>query len=562
MKYSEFIDLYEKLFSTSKKLEKVDLLADFLKNLHKQGNSKWIYLLRGKVLPDYDTREFGISQQSVMKAIKFAYGVNSEKIMEIYKKSGDLGDIAFELAEKRRQNVLFSSRLSVGKVFENLQKILDVAGKGAVDKRISFVAELLTSASGREARYIIRTLLGELRVGVADALLIGAIVKAYYDGEMKEKIEYAYNLANDFALVFDAAAKGEEEIRKINIVPGRPNKVMLPVKVEEISEAFRICGKPAALEHKYDGFRMLINKNGEEIKLFTRNLENVTLQFPDVVKTVRKNVKGDSFILDSEVVGYDPKTKKYEPFESISQRIKRKYDIEKLILELPVEINVFDIIYYNGKSLLEEIFSERRKIVEKIVKIENMKIRPSFILFTDDEKKALEFYENALKIGEEGIIVKKLDAPYKPGRRTGYMVKLKPIAADLDLVIVGAEYGSGKRAGWLTSYIVACSHEGKFLEVGMVSSGLKEKGEGTSYEEMTKLLKSLIVKEEGKKVIVNPKIVVSVAYQNIQSSPSYSAGYALRFPRIINYRIDRDIGDIATLKDIKREAEKERYRKM
>ncbi|MEK6852557.1 MAG: ATP-dependent DNA ligase, partial [Nanoarchaeota archaeon] len=355
-----------------------------------------------------------------------------------------------------------------------------------------------------------------------------------------------------------AAKKGRKELEKTQIIPGRPLNVMLPVKVEEIEEAFRICGKPAAIEHKYDGFRVTIHKKGKDIWLFTRRLENVTKQFPDVVKVIKSNVKGESFILDSEVVGYDSKTGKYKPFESISQRIKRKYDIEKLEKELPVEINVFDILYYNGKSLLDEEFRERRKVVEKIIKKESYRIKPSFQIVTDSEEKAMEFYHEALKTGEEGIMIKKIDAPYRQGRRVGYIVKMKPVVKDLDLVIVGAEYGSGKRGGKLTSYIVACLSDGKFLEVGKVSSGLKEieSEEGTTYDEMTKLLKPLIIEEKENRVNVEPKIIVSVTYQNIQKSPSYDSGWALRFPRITAYRPDRRTNDITTLGDIQKEAKK------
>jgi DNA ligase-1 len=489
-----------------------------------------------------------------------SYGIKAENVHSRFRKIGDLGEIAEEFASKRRQNTLFSKRLETGKVFDNLRKLLEIEGSGSVERKLGLVAELLNSATGKEAKYIVRTLLNDLRVGVADALLVDALAKAFYAGEedAKKKIEEAQDLANDFALVFSEAAKGKKNFDSIEIMPGKPMKTMLAVKVEDFEDAFRICGSPAALEFKYDGFRMLINKDKEgKITLFTRKLENVTKQFPDVVSAVRKQVKGESFILDSEVVGYDAKTGKYKPFEYVSQRIRRKYDIDKLIAELPVEVNVFDVIYLNGKSLMSVQFRERRKQLERIVKSEPRKIRVAEQIIASTEAEAKKFYEKALKIGEEGIMFKSLEAPYKSGRRVGYMVKLKPIVNDLDLVIVGAEYGSGKRAGWLTSYIVACRDKNNFLEIGKVSSGLKEKEEeGTSYDEMTKLLKPLIAEEEGKEVKVKSKIVVSVTYQNIQESPSYSSGYALRFPRITQYRPDRSTGDIATLDDIKREVKK------
>jgi DNA ligase-1 len=564
MHYSKFAELYENLFATSKKLEKISILTDFLKKLQKEGKSEWIYLLRGKVLPDYDAGEFGISEQLAIKAISFSYGISKEKVVEKFKKIGDLGEIVEEFNQKKKQSALFSSRLTVEKVFDNLKKIVFITGKGAIEKKIILISELLNSASGKEAKYIIRTLLNDLKIGVADATLIGAISSAFFENqdEMPEKVEEAYDLANDFALVFEAAKKGEKALSEVTLMPGKPLKVMLAVKVEDFSEAFRICGKPAAIENKYDGFRMVIHKYEEKIVLFTRKLENVTKQFPDVVEVVKRNVKGESFILDSEVVGYDNSVKKYKPFEAISQRIKRKYDIEKLIKMLPVEVNIFDVLYYNGESLLGKPFAERRKIVEKIVKPEEWKIRPSLQIVASDEKEAQKFYENALKLGEEGVMVKRLDAPYKQGRKVGYMVKMKPVLQDIDLVIVGAEYGTGKRGGWLTSYIVACKDGKKFLEVGKVSSGLKEKEEeGTTYDEMTSLLKPLIIEEKGNEIKIKPKIVVSVTYQNIQQSPSYSSGYALRFPRITHYRPDKSLDEIATLNEIQREARKQNAQK-
>ncbi len=561
MRYSEFVEVYEELSKTTKRLEKEDILAKFFLKLSKHGKSEWVYLLHGRVLPDYDSREFGISRQLAIKAMSISFGIKPEKILERLKKIGDLGEVAEEFLDKKKQSRLFSSKLSVDKVFENLNKLFFIEGKGAVDKKMILISEILVSAEKGEVKYIIRTLLNDLRIGVAEGTLRDALAKAFFPNEieMKELIGEAYDLANDYALVFEAAVKGKDALQNISLVPGKPMRVMLPIKVIDIHEAFRVCGSPIAIEHKYDGFRMIIHKIDDKIFLFTRKLENVTKQFPDVVDAVRKYVKGKNFILDSEVVGYDSKTNKYKPFEAISQRIKRKYDIDKLIEKLPVEINIFDVVYYNDKNFFLTHFSERRKLIEKIIPNIEKVIRPSMQFITDNVDEALEFYKKALKSGEEGIMIKKLDAPYKPGRLVGYMAKMKPENTDLDVVIVGAEYGNGKRAGGLTSYIIACGdneHSGKFLEIGKVSSGLKEKEqeEGTTYDEMTKLLKPLIISEKDNIVRVSPKVVVSVTYQNIQKSLNYSSGFALRFPRIKNYRPDKPLSEIATLKDIEKES--------
>jgi DNA ligase 1 len=560
MQYSEFVDVYEALASTTKRLEKVDILSKLLKKL--DGKEEWVYLLRGRVFPDYDESEFGISTQLVIKAISRTAGVSEDKISTKFRKIGDLGDIADDIVGKKKQSTLFSKNLSVDLVFSNLRKISGIEGKGSVDKKMALISELLGNASGAEAKYVVRTLLNDLRVGVADATLRDAIGKAFFEGDkdVLELLEVAYDRVNDFAEVLKSARRGKKSLEKVELIPGRPIKVMLPVKVIDLEEAFRICGKPLAVEHKYDGFRVLINYDGKEVSLFTRKLDNVTKQFPDVVEAVKKYVMGKSFVLDSEVVGYTEKNskRKYEPFEAISQRIRRKYDISDLVKKLPVEINVFDIIYHNGKSVIEEPFTKRRKLLEKIITEKKWKIRLSTQFVSDDEKKIMKFYKDALRIGEEGVMFKKLDAPYRPGRRVGYMVKMKPADKDLDLVIVGAEYGTGKRSGGLTSYIVACSNGNKFLEVGKVSSGLKEKEEmgGITYTEMDKLLKPLIIHDTKTGVVVKPKIIVSVTYQNIQPSPRYSSGFAMRFPRITHYRPERGLFDIATLSDIKKERER------
>ena len=354
-----------------------------------KGHEEWVYLLRGRVFPDYDEREFGISTQLTIKAISKASGISVEKIVEKFKKVGDVGEIAEELIGNKRQSTLFSKRLKVDKVFGNLHKLSEIEGTGSVDRKLGFVIELLTSASGAEAKYIVRTLLNDLRIGVAEAIIRDSISKAFFEGdeEMASKIEEAHDLSNDFAEVLTSAYRGKKGFLKIGLVPGRAMKVMLPVKVNNLQEAFRICGKPLAVEHKYDGFRVVINKDEKgNVSLFTRRLDNVTKQFPDVVEVVKEKIKAKSFILDTEVVGYDSLKKKYLPFEAISQRIRRKHGIEDLKKKLPVEINVFDIMYLEGKSVTNLPFEERRKLIERVVKSERWKVRLSKKFVSDSER--------------------------------------------------------------------------------------------------------------------------------------------------------------------------------
>jgi len=562
MNYKDLCEVYEKLESTSKGLEKTKILSEFLHKLKEE--SKTIYLLQGRVFPDYDQRETGISEQLAIKAIAKSFGLNEEKIVSEFRKLGDLGKVAEQEIKNKKQSSLFSQKLTTQKVLINLQKLSSLEGKGTVENKINLIIELLHAASGVEAKYIIRTLLGDLKIGIGSGLLRDSIVDfCFKPSNINEKKKYAdilqsaYDKSNDLSEVFEKAM--ENKLEDVYLSPGKPIKVMLFPKAENIKDAFEIVGKPAAFEFKYDGFRMAINKeeNGK-ITIFTRRLENVTKQFPDAVKYVNDQVHGKSFILDTEAVGYDRKTGKYKPFQDISQRIKRKYDIDKLESELPVELNVFDIIYYDSKSLINTPFLERRKLIEKIVNPIKYKIRLSEQIITDSEDKADKFYQRALAEGQEGLMVKNLSSGYKPGARIGYAVKLKPDADDFDLVITGAEYGTGKRAGWLTSFDVSCSDEGgNLLEIGKVSTGLKEKEEqGLSFIEVTKKLKHLITKTEGKHVLIKPELIATIGYQNIQRSPTYTSGYALRFPRFKALRPDRGIKDIASLSEVEREAGK------
>jgi DNA ligase-1 len=569
MDYSVLVQVYERLEATTKRLEKTRIVAEFLKGVTPESLPHVILLLQGTVLPSHDERKLGVADRLVMKSIAVTSGMSADEIEQQWKRLGDLGEVARELAGKKRQRTLFSQKLTVKKVFSNLTRLTEFEGAGTVDQKVKLIAELLSSAEPVEAKYIVRTIMEELRVGVASGVLRDAIVWANFGEESKisyEKkdlkigdreaynrcaivVQEAFDVCNDFATVAIAANEGLEALKKIGMKVGVPIKVMLALKAENAKEGLETVGTPAELEYKYDGFRMQIHKWDNQLKIFTRRLEDVTAQFPEVVGFVKKLVKGSSYIIDSEAVGYDARTKKYLPFQNISQRIKRKYDIDELSQKLPVELNIFDIVYYEGKNLIYQPFEERRKLIEKIVTEEPWKLVLAKKKVAKNAREVEAFFKEALEKGMEGLMLKSLKARYKPGARVGYMLKLKPTIDALDLVVVGAEWGEGKRSSWLSSYTIACiDEEGKFLEMGKVSTGLKEKSEeGVSFEEMTEVLKPLIVKEKGREATVKPKIVVSVAYSEIQKSPSYSSGFALRFPRFVAIRYDRGKDDVATL---------------
>lgn len=562
MEYLKLAELYRKLEAFTEKSEKTHILARFILEIPEEVLSKALLLIQGTVYYPWEERKIGIGEKLVIRAISLASGIDKKKIESMLTKLGDLGLVAEKAIASKKQVTLFQKKLTISYVFDTFRKIGEIEGEGAIDKKVRYLADLLINAKPIEAKYIVRTILEELRVGVGEGIIRDAIAEAF--GVPPDLVEYAYSILNDFGEVINILKKeGKKGLQNVSVKPGRPIRVMLAIKADNVREAFDVVGRPAEIEYKYDGFRLQIHKKDEKVVLWTRRLENVTKQFPEIVEYVKKYIKGKEFIIEGEAVGFDKKTGKFLPFQRISQRIKRKYDIEKMVKEIPVEIHLFDIVYLDGKSLFDVPFKERRKILEKIVKEEEGKIKLAKAIITSKDEEAERFYKEAIEKGLEGVMFKNINAPYQPGRRVGYMVKLKPVMETLDLVIVGAEWGEGKRAGWLTSFKVACKdpNTGRFLEVGEVGTGIKEKkekAEDITFEELTEILKPYIIKQKGKEVIIKPYLVVEVAYEEIQESPKYNSGFALRFPRIIRLRPDRSPDEIDTIDRIRELYNKQR----
>ncbi len=639
--FKEFVERMEKLEGISSKIEKTQILIDILKNTPKENFEYVLLFLMGKIYPEHIEKELGISQNLLMKAMSKAYGHGIEEIESMWKEKGDLGKIAEELCGKRKQSALLLSSLTLKEVFNVLRQAADIEGEGSIDKKVSLISGLLIKAKPKESKYLVRFILGDMRIGVAEGLIRDAIIGACFSQfywvdiftsqqsitediilrywknkvfliskeaelshpllilikkiakevkEMPEReverissfhysklkadivitssselgnrlrqyyvelVDEAYALINDISqIALIAYEDGEEGLKKVKPVIFRPIKVMLAQKVNTIIEAFNVVGKPAAFEYKFDGFRAQIHKSKDKIAIFTRRLENVTKQFPDIVSYIKEHINAENCIIEGEVIGYDKHTKEWLPFQKLSQRIKRKYEIEKIKEEIPAMIHLFDVVYVNNELVIKKPFKERRKILENIVKEEDFKVMLAKQIITEDAKEAEKFYQEALNKGNEGIMAKNLNAPYKPGLRVGNMLKIKPTLETLDLVIVGAEWGEGKRAGYLSSYDLACydPDTGEFLTIGKLGTGIKEKSEeGISFEELTEMLKPHIIREEGKHVVISPKIVVEVSYEEIQKSPHYSSGFALRFPRLVRVRDDKSPEEADTLERV------------
>ncbi|MBT4134848.1 ATP-dependent DNA ligase [Candidatus Woesearchaeota archaeon] len=560
MEYSKLVEIYETLSGTSKLLEKRAIIAGFLKGLNSEEVESAVLLLEGRLFPEWDRRKIGIGTQTVIKSISTSSGKSEDLIKADWAKIGDLGLVAERNISSKTQSTLFSGKLTIDQVFTKLRKLSEIEGSGSTGKKIGLIAELLSASNGVSAKYIVRTCLEDLRTGAGFGVLRDSIASAF-DVEVAN-VQTAYDLTTDISSVAKLAkTKSNEGLLALELSVGNPVKVMLFKKSESIEEGFDVVGKPAAIDYKYDGFRLQIHRSGKEIKLFTRNLEDVASQFPDIVKMIEKDVNSKEFIIDCEVIGYDKKTGKWKPFQDISQRIKRKYEIEEMIKEVPVMIIVFDIINLDGENLISMPFGERRDKLSKVIREDPLAVSLAKEIVTDSVEKGKEFYAKALSDGAEGVMMKKLDSVYKPGSRVGYGIKIKPVMETLDLVVVGSEWGTGKRSKWLSSFILACRDGNDFKEIGKMGTGFKEKDEeGVSFGKMTELLKPLVVSESGREVRVKPGVIIEVKYEEIQKSTNYDSGFALRFPRFVRLRDDKGLKDIDDLKRVSKLAKSQRSR--
>ncbi|MFH0956869.1 MAG: ATP-dependent DNA ligase [Candidatus Aenigmatarchaeota archaeon] len=564
MLYSKLADAYDELEKTASRLAKTDVVARLLSEADAQNLPRIALLLEGRVFPAWSEKEMGIAGKTALRIVSAATGFSEDRVMKDLKETGDLGLTVEKLMAGRKQMTLGAKHIDIEKVFDSLQRLSSVEGKGSQDVKVSMVKELVMHSSPHEAKYIIRTALGELRVGVAEGVIRDAIGKAYFpeqyssDGkkEVIAAIEWAWFMRPDYGEVARMAKeRGLHGLREASLKLGEPFQVLLAEKAPSLKEAIESF-ENVEMEWKFDGARIQAHKDGDKVFLFTRRLENVTAQFPDIVDMVRKHVKAKACVLEGEALAVDQKSGKPMPFQMLSQRIHRKYDIGATAKEIPVQVNMFDIVYLDGEQLFSRTFRERRKILESVIKADPGKFQLAVPLVTKDLDAAEKFYREALAAGQEGVMVKNLDATYQPGRRVaGGWLKVKPIMETLDLVVTGAQWGTGKRAGWMGSFMLSCRDDerGEFLECGMMGTGVKEKKaeEGdVTLTELTDMLRPLVSGEKDNMVRIRPKVVLEIAYEEIQKSPNYGSGYALRFPRLVKVRIDRrpeDADDISRL---------------
>ena len=541
MKYQELVNVYEALGATTKRLEKTEILADFFKRVEEEDLEKITLMALGSVFPSWSEEEQGIGDKLVMKAVGDAVGVSVDVVEDAIRDEGDIGAAAEKLYAKKTQMTFFSQPLTVAFVYSQLRKLATISGSRSTARKISNILELLSSASGKEAKYICRTILEELRIGVGEGIIRDAISQAF--GVDKAVAERAHMLTNDLGLVAKVAMEeGEEGLKKLTLIPGRPVKPMLAQLSEGIDISIEEMGC-ALCETKYDGFRTQFHKRGDEITLFTRRLENVTHAFPDAVDFIRRGFPDEDFIAEGEIVGF--KDNKPLPFQTVLQRVRRKYDIQATMKNVPIKIFLYDLLYFK-EPVVDEPIIKRREILESAVDCSIDELNLSDIVKVGPENidDAVELFNKSIAGGHEGIMIKNCAEPYIPGIRGKKMLKFKAEPETLDAVIVGGTKGIGKRGEFIGSYEIALRDEyGELLTITKIGSGLSD----DDLANLTRQMKEIIISEKGTHITVQPKIVLEIKYSEIVKSPEYPAGYSLRFPIVKGIRTDKGVEDIDTI---------------
>ena len=570
MQFARLVDVYEKIEATTKRLEMTELLVGLLRETPKEDLDKVVYLTQGRIHPDYAGIELGLAEKMVMRVLAHATGLDETRVARLWKEKGDLGLVAQEAIAARRQNPLESTPLTVSKVYQHLDSIAREAGEGSQERKVRLLSDLLGNATPREAKYIVRMVIGQMRLGVADMTIVDALAATFATKADRARVERAYNVSSDLGEVARVlASKGIDGLNGIHLKLFRPIRAMLAERLETLEEIFERMGK-AALEYKYDGLRVQAHISMKKIELFSRHLENITGQFPEIVEGLRNAVRDRAVIVEGEAVPVDPNTGEFLPFQEVSRRRGRKTEVERMAKEFPVTLFAFDCLLREEEDLTPRPYTERRKALEAVVKpIEE--IRHSTVRVTDDVKQAEAFFDEALQAGCEGLMAKALDSTYDAGARGYQWIKFKKeysaaLSDTIDLVIVGAFAGRGKRAGSYGALLMAAydDHEDLFRTTSKLGTGfddetlfaLPEKLKAAKRDRKPARVDSKLEPD----VWFEPTTVLEVRGAEITVSPIHTAawgavrsgaGLAIRFPRFTGrWRTDKGPEDATTTKEL------------
>ena len=571
MDFAIIAEIFQKMEATTKRTELTSLLVELIKNTPNELIAKAVYLLQGILKPSFEGLELGIAEKLAIRAIAKSSGISVKKIQNEYNIGGDLGETASNILKLKTQTTFVAEPITLERVYETLLKIANLEGKGSQDLKIKYISSLLNDATPTEGKFVLKILLGVLRLGIAentvmDALAIGFTGKKEY----RKQIEDAYNVSSDLGKVSEViASEGLDGIKKFQISLFNPVRPMLADRIKSEKEATEKMPVEFAAEYKLDGERVQIHKQADKIILFSRSLENITKYYPDIVENIGNSLDVNEGIFEAEIVAINENTGEFLPFQELMHR-RRKYKLKKAVLEYPITVNFFDVLYFDGKNCLNLKYSERRKILENSVKENNFaKLVPMAIVKNENEVE--DFLENSINSGCEGLMLKILDAAYRAGIRGGNWLKLKreyrnELGDSLDLVVIGAYFGKGRRTGRYGTLLLATYNPEKdnFPSICKVGTGFTDE----SLDQLYQILSNKVILKKNPRiesemeadVWFEPELVLEIVASEITLSPIHKtalgtirkgAGLALRFPKFTGkIRIEKGSEDASTDEEV------------
>ena len=567
MEFSIISEMFEMMEKTTKRIELTNILVELLKKTPKKIIPNVVYLLQGIIRPNFEGVELGIAEKLAIHAISKSSGLSIKKIEDDYREGGDLGLTASNILKLKTQTTFTVEKITVERVYDTLFKIAKLEGKGSQDLKMKYISSMLNDATPVEAKFVIKILLGTLRLGVAENTVMDALAIAFTGKkENKEEIENAYNVSSDLGKVsLVVATDGIEEIKKFKITLFSPIRPMLADRVKSEAEAIKKMPQLFAAEFKLDGERVQIHKQMNKIILFSRRLENITQYYPDIIENIGKSINVDEGIFEAEIVPINENTGEFLPFQELMHR-RRKHKLEKAVLQYPITVNFFDVLYFDDRSCLNLEYTKRREILEKVVKEDNFsKLVPTLLVKNENEIE--DFLENSINSGCEGLMLKTPNAGYRAGARGSNWLKLKreyrnELGDSLDLVVIGAYFGRGRRTGLYGTLLLGTYNpeNDTFPSICKVGTGFTDESLDQLYQILSNkvILKknSRVVSEMEADVWLEPELVLEVVASEITLSPIHKTGlnlvrkdtgFALRFPKFTGkIRYEKAVEDAST----------------
>ena len=571
MEFSIIAKTLENMEGTTKRLELTDFLVGLFKETPQDLLPKIVYLIQSKIRPDFEGIELGMAEKLAIRSLSKSSGTPVKKIQEIYQNDGDLGHSAEKILQLKKQTTFVNEPITLERVYDTFFKIAKTEGKGSQDMKIKYISSLLNDAMPIDGKFILKILLGTLRLGVADNTIIDALTIAFTGSkEKRHQVEDAYNVSSDLGKVAQVISEeGINGVEKFQISIFNPVRPMLADRVKSESEALEKMGEKFAAEYKLDGERVQVHLKNKQVILFSRRLENITKFYPDIVENISKSLKTREAILEAEAVAVNENTGEFLPFQELMHR-RRKYNLERAVSEIPITLNFFDVLYFDGKNCLGLSYEERRKNLEEIV-IEDKfaKLVPMVTVTTDDQIE--DFLENSINSGCEGLMLKSLEGQYRAGMRGSNWLKLKreyrnELGDSLDLVVIGAFFGKGRRTGRYGTLLVATYNDENdtFSSICKVGTGFTDENLDQLYQilsnKVTLKKNQKINSEMESDVWFDPELVIEVVASEITLSPIHKtatniirkgSGLALRFPKFTGkIRLEKSAEDASTDREI------------